>query len=169
MEGLQESSKSRFCSSQGIRDGYQDLFHLYKDANKKDIPMIMAAHKIPYMATVSVAYPQDLQRKLKKAKEIKGFKYIHAMIPCPTGWRFDPAKAIEISKLQVDTWTYTFYEVEKGVLTVSRKAEAKPVIEYLSLQNRFRRLSEEQVAYIQTEVDKKREDLLAMDGKKVVF
>lgn len=139
-----------------------------KDANKKDIPMIMAAHKIPYMATVSVAYPQDLKRKLKKAMGIKGFKYIHAMIPCPTGWRYDPAKSIEVSKLQVDTWTYPLYEVENGVLTVSRKVEAKPVTEYLSAQNRFRRLSEEQIAYIQSEVDKKKDDLLAMDGKNII-
>ena len=130
--------------------------------------MIMAAHKIPYMATVSVAYPQDLKRKLKKAMGIKGFKYIHAMIPCPTGWRYDPAKSIEVSKLQVDTWTYPLYEVENGVLTVSRKVEAKPVTEYLSAQNRFRRLSEEQIAYIQSEVDKKKDDLLAMDGKNII-
>ena len=59
-----------------------------KESNKKDVPLIMAAHGIPYMATVSVAYPSDLQAKLKKAKEIEGFKYIHAVIPCPTGWRF---------------------------------------------------------------------------------
>ena len=138
-----------------------------KEGNKKDIPMIMAAHNIPYMATVSVAYPQDLVRVLKKAKDIEGFRYIHVMIPCPTGWRFDPAKAIEVSKLQVDTWQYPLYEVEDGVLKLNRTPEQKPVREYLKAQGRFRHLSEEQLEFIQSEVDRKREELIAKDGTKI--
>ena len=140
-----------------------------KKSNKKDVPLIMAAHGIPYMATVSVAYPRDLQAKLKKAKEIEGFKYIHAMIPCPTGWRFDPAKAVEVSRLQVDTWAWPLYEVEGGVLGMSRKPEQKPVTEYLKAQGRFRRLSEEQIEYIQTTVDERRMNLLAMEGKRITL
>ena len=140
-----------------------------KESNKKDVPLIMAAHGIPYMATVSVAYPRDLQAKLKKAKEIEGFKYIHAMIPCPTGWRFDPAKAVEVSRLQVDTWAWPLYEVEGGVLGMSRKPEQKPVTEYLKAQGRFRRLSEEQIEYIQTTVDERRMNLLAMEGKRITL
>ena len=140
-----------------------------KESNKKDVPLIMAAHGIPYMATVSVAYPSDLQAKLKKAKEIEGFKYIHAVIPCPTGWRFDPAKAVEVSRLQVDTWAWPLYEVEKGVLNMSRKPEQKPVTEYLKAQGRFRRLSEEQIEYVQTTVDERRTNLLAMEGKRITL
>jgi pyruvate/2-oxoacid:ferredoxin oxidoreductase beta subunit len=130
--------------------------------------MIIAAHKVPYVATASVAYPIDLKRKLEKAMSIKGFKFIHTIIPCPTGWRFDPAKAVEVTRLGVDSWVTPLYEIEEGVLKVSRKAEAKPVNEYLSAQGRFRRLSEEQIAYIQSEVDAKRDDLLAQDGKKII-
>jgi len=140
-----------------------------KESNKKDVPLIMAAHGIPYMATVSVAYPRDLQDKLRKAKEIEGFKYIHAVIPCPTGWRFDPAKAVEVSRLQVDTWAWPLYEVEEGVLNMSRKPEQKPVTEYLKAQGRFRRLSEEQTEYIQTTVDERRMNLLAMEGKRITL
>ena len=140
-----------------------------KESNKKDVPLIMAAHGIPYMATVSVAYPRDLQDKLRKAKEIEGFKYIHALIPCPTGWRFDPAKAVEVSRLQVDTWAWPLYEVEKGVLSMSRKPEQKPVTEYLKAQGRFRRLSEEQIEYVQSQVDERRMNLLAMEGKRITL
>ena len=139
-----------------------------KETNKKDIPMIIAAHKVPYVATASVAYPVDLKRKLEKALSIEGFKFIHTIIPCPTGWRFNPAKAVEVTRLGVDSWVTPLYEVEEGVLKVSRKAEAKPVNEYLSAQGRFRRLSEEQIAYIQSEVDNKRDDLLAQDGKTII-
>jgi len=140
-----------------------------KKSNKKDVPLIMAAHGIPYMATVSVAYPKDLQEKLRKAKEIKGFKYIHAVIPCPTGWRFDPAKAVEVSRLGVDTWAWPLYEVEEGVLRMSRKPEQKPVTEYLKAQGRFRRLSEEQIEYVQATVDERRTNLLAMEGKRITL
>jgi pyruvate ferredoxin oxidoreductase beta subunit len=140
-----------------------------KESNKKDVPLIMAAHGIPYMATVSVAYPRDLQEKLRKAKEIEGFKYIHAVIPCPTGWRFDPAKAVEVSRLQVDTWAWPLYEVEEGVLRMSRKPEQKPVTEYLKAQGRFRRLSDEQIEYVQTTVDERRTNLLAMEGKRITL
>ncbi|MCW4049565.1 MAG: thiamine pyrophosphate-dependent enzyme [Candidatus Bathyarchaeota archaeon] len=140
-----------------------------KESNKKDIPMIMAAHKIPYVATASVAYPQDLKRKLEKAKGIKGFRYIHTIIPCPTGWRFDTAKAVEVTKLGVDTWVTPLYEVNEGVLNLTRKPEQKPVTEYLSAQGRFRRLSEEQLKYIQDEVDKKRTEYLEMDGKRIIY
>ncbi len=140
-----------------------------KESNKKDVPLIMAAHGIPYMATVSVAYPRDLQAKLGKAKDIEGFKYIHAVIPCPTGWRFDPAKAVEVSRLGVDTWAWPLYEVEEGVLRMSRKPEQKPVTEYLKAQGRFRRLSEEQIEYVQTTVDERRTNLLAMEGKRITL
>jgi pyruvate ferredoxin oxidoreductase beta subunit len=140
-----------------------------KESNKKDVPLIMAAHGIPYMATVSVAYPRDLQEKLRKAKEVEGFKYIHAVIPCPTGWRFDPAKAVEVSRLGVDTWAWPLYEVEEGILGMSRKPEQKPVTEYLKAQGRFRRLSEEQIEYVQTTVDERRTNLLAMEGKRITL
>jgi pyruvate ferredoxin oxidoreductase beta subunit len=137
-----------------------------KSDNKKDIPMIIAAHKVPYVATASVAYPADLKKKMEKAKNTKGFRYLHVVIPCPTGWRFDPAKAIEVGKLGVDTWLWPLYEVENGVLKVtSPKKEAKPVKEYLDAQGRFKGMKPEMIDYLQKETDKKRKDLLASDGK----
>jgi pyruvate ferredoxin oxidoreductase beta subunit len=138
-----------------------------KNTNKKDIPLIMAAHGLQYVATVSVAYPRDLMNKIKKAKEMKGFRYIHTVIPCPTGWRFNPAKSVEVSRLGVDTWTWPIYEIEDGVLKLSRRPEQKPVTEYLNAQGRFRRLAQDQIEFIQGETDKRREDLLDKDGKKL--
>ena len=141
---------------------------LGKDTPKKEIPLIMAAHRIPYVATVSVAYPQDLKNKLEKAKNIKGFRYIHAVIPCPTGWRFDPAKSIEVTKLGVDTWLWPLYEIENGVLHVTNmRKEAKPIKEYLDAQQRFKVMKAEQVEWLQKETNKRHEDLLARDGKQL--
>ena len=140
-----------------------------KKSNKKEVPMILAAHRIPYLATVSVAYPRDLIAKIKKAKEIEGFRYIHTVMPCPTGWRFDPAKSVEVTRLGVETWTWPLYEVDEGVLSLSKKPEQKPVEEYLKPQGRFRRLSQEQIDFIQSEIEDKRKTLLENDGKKIVI
>src|SRR4030067_3368171 len=74
-----------------------------KKERKKDMPLIMAAHKIPYVATACTSYPLDFISKLRKAKEIEGTKYIHLLTPCPTGWRYDNSKTIELGRLAVTT------------------------------------------------------------------
>src|SRR5512136_2124237 len=56
-----------------------------KEQPKKDMVQIMAAHHIPYVATASIAYPDDFVRKIKKAQETRGFKFIYAFSPCPVG------------------------------------------------------------------------------------
>jgi pyruvate ferredoxin oxidoreductase beta subunit len=110
---------------------------------KKEIPQIVVAHGVPYVATASVAFPHDLDRKVKKALSIRGPKYLQVHVPCPLGWRHDTALTIEIAKLAVETGLYPLYEIEKGQLTRVRKiARWKPVEEYLKLQGRFRHLFE---------------------------
>ena len=142
---------------------------LGKEANKKEIPLIIAQHKVPYVATSSVAYPMDLRAKMEKAKGIKGFRYIHNVMPCPTGWRFNPAKSIEVTKLMVDTWAWPLYEVENGVLKLNVKPKQKPVVDYLKPQNRFRHLTDDQIQGIQANIDEKRDMLLENDGKKIII
>ena len=142
---------------------------LGKENPKKEIPMIIAQHKVPYVATVSVAYPRDLKAKIKKAKGIEGFKYIHTVMPCPTGWRFDPAKSVEVVRLSVETWAWPLYEIEGGVLKLSMKPKPKPIEEYLRPQRRFRHLTKEQIEFIQREVDAKRQRLLENDGKRIIL
>ena len=62
-----------------------------KQQQKKDVPAIMAAHGIDYVATASAAYPLDLYDKIKKAVELQGTKYIHIHTPCPPGLGLRPA------------------------------------------------------------------------------
>ncbi len=138
-----------------------------KESMKKDIPMIIAAHKPPYVATASLAYPKDLKAKLEKAKQIKGFRYIHTVIPCPTGWRFDPAKSVEVTRLGVDSWVWPLWEIERGILNVNSRSEQKPVKEYLDAQGRFRGMSSEQVDFLQKETDERRRNLLDANGKRL--
>jgi pyruvate ferredoxin oxidoreductase beta subunit len=110
-----------------------------------------------------------LKAKFERAKGIEGFKYIHAVIPCPTGWRFNPAKSVEVVCLSVQTWAWPLYEIEGGVLKVSLKPTRSSIEDYLKAQNRFRHLTDDQIQYVQSEVNTKRQRLLENDGKKVIL
>ena len=107
---------------------------------KKPMPEIAAAHGIPYVATASSGFPQDLQRKVKKALLIKGPKYIQVHAPCPLGWRYESNILLQISKTAVETGLYPLVEYEFGVLSAKRQIVPKPVEEYLKLQGRFKHL-----------------------------
>lgn len=123
---------------------------------KKPMPEIAFAHGIPYVATASVGYPQDIQRKVKKALSIKGPKYIQIHVSCPLGWRHLPNLTLDVSKLAVETGLYPLIEYENGKLTQVRKlAKVKPVEEYLKSQGRFKHLlnSPEAIKLIQAIAD----------------
>ncbi len=108
---------------------------------KKDLAAIAAAHHIPYVATASVGFYQDLERKVKKAMSMVGPKYIQIHVPCPLGWGYPSEQTIKIAKLAVNTGLIPLIEMENGVLTGVRKISKRaPVTEYLQPQARFRHL-----------------------------
>jgi pyruvate/2-oxoacid:ferredoxin oxidoreductase beta subunit len=121
---------------------------------KKNIMEIMAAHYNPYSATASIGFPQDLRRKILKAKSIRGTKFIHMLVPCPTGWRTSSDISPELAILAVETNVFPLYEVENGTkYTINHKPRFLPVREYLQKQGRFKHLTEAQIRCIQEEVD----------------
>jgi len=108
---------------------------------KKDLAAIAAAHHIPYVATASIGFYQDLQRKVKKAMSLTGPKYIQIHVPCPVGWGYPSEATVKIAKLAVNSGLMPLYEIENGVITNVRKISKKaPVTEYLQPQARFRHL-----------------------------
>jgi pyruvate ferredoxin oxidoreductase beta subunit len=121
---------------------------------KKNMPAIIAAHDIPYAATVCASYPFDLMNKVKRGRDVKGPAYIHALTVCPTGWRAPPDLTVKIGQLAVETGTFPLYEIENGhyKLNVDRK-KLKPVEEYLKTQGRFSHLPPEEKERIQKKVD----------------
>jgi pyruvate/2-oxoacid:ferredoxin oxidoreductase beta subunit len=126
-----------------------------KSQPKKDILEIMAAHRIPYAATASIAYPEDFARKMKKAKDTRGFKFIYVLSPCPVGWRFSSENTIRLARLAVQSKFFPLYEVENGDRYVlSLEPEGVPVDEYLELQGRFSFLREGDMERIQENVDR---------------
>ena len=126
-----------------------------KPQPKKNLPLIMAAHGIPYVATASVGFPDDLIMKAKKARDMEGgFRYIHVHSPCPTGWRFPEKKTVEMSMLAVDCGMWLLYEIEKGERKLTYKpTRRKPVAEYLSKQGRFSHLTEREIEELQANID----------------
>ena len=135
-----------------------------KPAMKKDLIGIAMAHGIPYCASASVANIQDLRKKVAKAKEIKGPRLLHIMCPCPTGWGIKPSKSIEVAKKAVKSGAWVLYECENGTVKVNTKQkELIPVKEYISLQKRFRGLSEEQLHIMQEQVTKNYERILRLE------
>ena len=126
-----------------------------KPQPKKDLPLIMADHRIPYVATASVGFPDDLIMKIRKAKEMHGgFRYIHVHGPCAPGWRFPENKVIEIARLAVQCGMWLLYEVEYGNMRLTYTPKPrKNVNDYLSRQGRFSHLTEDDISEIQKEVN----------------
>lgn len=137
-----------------------------KDVPKKDIMGIMIAHKIEYVATLSIAYPEDFIRKVEKGMKIKGMKFFYILSPCPSGWLCNPQDTISISRAAVQSNMFPLYEVENGVkYTVNKKTNKRvPVEEYLKYQGRFKYLTPEIIEQIQKETDDKWDELLAKQG-----
>jgi pyruvate/2-oxoacid:ferredoxin oxidoreductase beta subunit len=139
-----------------------------KDEPKKDMVAIMAAHRIPYTATATLAYPEDFIAKFKKANGIRGAKFIHVLSPCPPGWKAEASDSIRLTRLAVQSKIFPLYEIENGekyTITVWPK-KFVPVGEYLRLQGRFRHLSAENIQAIQERVDQEWEKLVGkVEGK----
>jgi pyruvate ferredoxin oxidoreductase beta subunit len=109
--------------------------------DKKNMPAIAAAHGIPYVATATVGYLKDIEKKVKKALDIIGPKYLQIHCPCPLGWAHEPYDTIKVAKTAVQTGLIPIYEMENGMITSVRKITKKmPVEEYLKLQGRFKHL-----------------------------
>lgn len=131
-----------------------------KEERKKDMPEIMIAHSVPYVATACAAYPLDFGEKLIKAMGMKGLRYIHLLSPCPPGWRFPAEKTVEIGRLAVATGVWILYEWSSGSYRLTgpskgltKRESRKPLKDYLDLQGRYGRLSAEDVTALQKDLD----------------
>ncbi len=87
-----------------------------KHVAKKDILGIMAAHRIPYAASVSMAHPEDMMRKLQRALDVRGFRFLHILSPCPTGWKSEPSEGVQLVRWAVQSGIYPVLEVVDGSL-----------------------------------------------------
>lgn len=125
-----------------------------QSTQKKDILAILAAHRIPYTATASVSYPVDLVEKVRKAKALRGTRFLHILAPCPPGWKFEDERSIDLGHLAVRSRVFPLLEVEDGERwRFTQEPEQLPVEDYIRAQGRFRHLSADQITLISEAVD----------------
>lgn len=134
----------------------------WEKTHKKPMVEIMAAHGMPYVASASIAYPEDFFKKVQKALSIKGAKYLQVFAPCPTGWKAKPEESILLAKEAVTSRAFPLYEVEDGVYKITHKPKKTPLKDYMMKQGRFRHVPESLVE----ELDEKLEKDWAMLLKK---
>jgi pyruvate ferredoxin oxidoreductase beta subunit/2-oxoisovalerate ferredoxin oxidoreductase beta subunit len=146
--GVQRSSSTPYGMRTTTTPG-QD----WKKTRKKNIMEIMAAHRIPYAATASIAFPEDMIAKFQKAKEKKGgSRFIHIFASCATGWGAPSEMSVKIARLAVQTNIFPLYEIENGTrYTLNYKGD-RPVEDYLQTQGRFKHLNKADIAQIQKTV-----------------
>ncbi|TCC24759.1 thiamine pyrophosphate-dependent enzyme [Kribbella speibonae] len=126
----------------------------------KSLPLIAMAHRIPYVATATVADLRDLEHKVTKAMEYHGARYLHVLVPCPLGWRTASDETIRIARLATETGIFPVFEAVDGEVTeVTRIRRRRPVVDYLRPQGRFAHLfgetpRDDVISRIQAEADR---------------
>ena len=116
---------------------------------------------LPYFNGPSFGHElEDYYNKLDKAiaASKKGMAFVHVFSPCPTGWRFDPGKLIEVSRKAVETNLVPLWEYDnaKRALRFTRSVDNPlPSEEYLKLVGKYRHLNDEQIAHIQKMADER--------------
>jgi pyruvate ferredoxin oxidoreductase beta subunit/2-oxoisovalerate ferredoxin oxidoreductase beta subunit len=147
--GVQRSSATPYGTRTTTTPG-QD----WKHTRKKNIVEVLAAHRIPYAATASIAFPEDMIRKFQKAKEMKGgSRFIHVFATCPTGWRMPSEMSVKVARLAVQTNIFPLYEVEDGINYTLNYQGDRPAEDYFNVQGRFKHLTDADMEKIQEMVN----------------
>jgi pyruvate ferredoxin oxidoreductase beta subunit len=143
--------------------------------HKKPIADIMVAHGIEYVATATPYYWRDMLQKVRKGLEVEGPAFLHIFAPCPRGWRSDPAKSIDYTKLAAESCVFPVYQVVKGKYELSTPSKLialapqkkKPITEYLKGQGRYRHLFTPQGKKVLDELQRFTDEQWAKLQKKV--
>ena len=99
--GIQRSSSTPYGAS--TTTSPSGKMKIGQETWKKNMPEIIAAHNMPYVATACSSFPVDLVEKVKKAAATPGPAYVHILSVCPTGWRIPPRAAIKYGRLAVES------------------------------------------------------------------
>ncbi len=132
----------------------------------KDMPRIMAATGMPYVATAAESDPNDFIKKAAKAQyyaKTHGTAYIKCLSACPLNWGDKPNTERKVISAAVDSCYFPLYEVEQGCTTLSYDPEKKnkkiPVTDWLKMMGRTKHLCAEKydevVNAVQNEVDRR--------------
>lgn len=126
-----------------------------KEQQQKYVPLIMAMHNIEYCATASPSNMADLVTKIQKGLEAskRGFAYLHVFSPCPTGWKFAPDQSIAVARKAVAANLCPIWECDRGVFRLNPNRKPITIAEFVQGIGKFKKLTEEEIAAIQSLVD----------------
>lgn len=139
----------------------------------KDLPRIARAHRIPYVATATVADLHDLEAKVERAMGLRGARYLHVLVPCPLGWGSASHDTIRLARLAQQSGLFPVYEAEHGELTAVAKIRRRtPVEAYLLPQKRFAHLfvpqrRDDVIAQLQAQADRNIREYRLIDAVEV--
>ena len=130
----------------------------------KDMPKLMAATGIPYVATVAESNSVDFIKKAAKAAhyaKTTGTAYVKAISACPLNWNDKPATERRVIEAAVNSCYFPLYEIEQGETILSYDPEKMgkkiPVIDWLSMMGRTKHLVKDEysevVERMQQEID----------------
>ncbi|MBQ4258915.1 MAG: pyruvate synthase [Lachnospiraceae bacterium] len=132
----------------------------------KDMPRIMAATGMPYVATAAESDPNDFIKKAAKAQyyaKNHGTAYIKCLSACPLNWGDKPNTERRVISAAVNSCFFPLYEIEQGITTLSfdpeKSGQKIPVADWLKMMGRTRHLCEDNyfeiMENIQKEVDRR--------------
>ncbi|MBN2707304.1 MAG: pyruvate synthase subunit beta [Deltaproteobacteria bacterium] len=124
---------------------------------KKDILAIIRAHQPAYLASATIAYPEDFYAKFEKARQARGFRFLHLLAACPSGWKIDSQDALKVTRMAVDSGVFPLLEMEAGggLRRTVKPERPIPVKDYLEAQGRFKKMPAEEIAAWQKEIEAK--------------
>jgi pyruvate/2-oxoacid:ferredoxin oxidoreductase beta subunit len=148
--GIQQSSATPHGAWTTTTPGGKDFKYA-----KKDILAIIKAHNPGYLASATIAYPEDFYAKIEKAKSASGFRFIHLLAACPSGWKIDSQNALEVTRLAVESGVFPLLEMnDKGEIEKTYKPENPiSVKDYLATQGRFKKITAEETEIWQNEIN----------------
>ena len=136
------------------------------------MPLLMLFHGVPYVATATIAYPEDYARKLIRAMNVKdGMAYIHLFLPCPTGWGIPEDQSFDVARLAVETNYFPLWEAEHGEVRLTQEmSNPKPVSEYTAMMGKYSHLAGGDLEQIQKSVNARYSmiKMLASAGEKTL-
>lgn len=127
----------------------------------KDMPSIMAATGMPYVATAAESEPADFIKKAAKAQYYAknyGTAYIKCLSACPLNWGDKPSTERKVIASAVNSCYFPLYEVERGHTRLSFNPEQSgkkiPIEQWLAMMGRTKHLCGEEYADIRDSIQK---------------
>ncbi len=143
-----------------------------KRQHQKDVPKIMEAHGIPYIATACPSFPTDLYDKVKKAVGKQGTRYMHMCAPCPSGWQFPAKDTVEMGRMAVEVGAVILYEIEDGAFRLTSRSKKlaeqgglKALRDYIAPQGRFKGMEEETIDQMQAWINRRWQQCIRRDAE----